>query len=545
MIAGIKKIEKEISEVLQKFNILDNVEIRYSNFENVDLQCNNLVRYSENNNLPDIKKEIISSLKQSPLIKNIEINDKNFVNINVSNQYLYEFSQNINSRIKNNQKSSVIFDYGGPNIGKDLHVGHIRTLNIGRSLYNIYKLAGSKVISDIHFGDWGMPVAQIITFIEHNNLDLENLNYEDLEIIYPKANNLSKENADFYDTAKSIAKKLNSGDRDYLEKWKKVYNLTIPNIKNLLKKLDHDFDWYFGESNVVKETDLVVSKAIEDNKVKKDSGALISTEDVDPPILITKSDGSYLYLTTDLGTVYFRENKDNFDKYIYIVDARQKNHFEQLFKTVKHFELSESDFYHVGFGTINGSDNKPFKTRDGGVYKLNLLFEDVKSKLTKYNSDDNVLNSLTNTVLTYSDLLPNRNQNYIFDVDKFTDINGKTGIYIQYAQVRAKKLLENSDIAGSFDNNLEMSEEERNLLFQITMFDNFFDLSLSNMEPHHLAEYLYSLSQSFNSFYSNIKIFKDDLSLDIQKNRIKMVEEFYNTAKIVFECLGIKPVDSM
>ena len=545
MIAGIKKIEKEISEVLQKFNILDNVEIRYSNFENIDLQCNNLVRYSENNNLPDIKKEIISSLKLSPLIKNIEINDKNFVNINVSNQYLYEFSQNINSRIKNNQKSSVIFDYGGPNIGKDLHVGHIRTLNIGRSLYNIYKLAGSKVISDIHFGDWGMPVAQIIAFIEHNNLDLENLNYEDLEIIYPKANNLSKENADFYDTAKSIAKKLNSGDRDYLEKWKKVYNLTIPNIKNLLKKLDHDFDWYFGESNVVKETDLVVSKAIENNKVKKDSGALISTEDVDPPILITKSDGSYLYLTTDLGTVYFRENKDNFDKYIYIVDARQKNHFEQLFKTVKHFELSESDFYHVGFGTINGSDNKPFKTRDGGVYKLNLLFEDVKSKLTKYNSDDNVLNSLTNTVLTYSDLLPNRNQNYIFDVDKFTDINGKTGIYIQYAQVRAKKLLENSDIAGSFDNNLEMSEEERNLLFQITMFDNFFDLSLSNMEPHHLAEYLYSLSQSFNSFYSNIKIFKDGLSLDIQKNRIKMVEEFYNTAKIVFECLGIKPVDSM
>ena len=545
MIAGIKNIEKEISEVLQKFNILDNVEIRYSNFENVDLQCNNLVRYSENNNLPDIKKEIISSLKQSPLIKNIEINDKNFVNINVSNQYLYEFSQNINSRIKNNQKSTVIFDYGGPNIGKDLHVGHIRTLNIGRSLYNIYKLAGSKVISDIHFGDWGMPVAQIIAFIEHNNLDLENLNYEDLEIIYPKANNLSKENADFYDTAKSIAKKLNSGDRDYLEKWKKVYNLAIPNIKNLLKKLDHDFDWYFGESNVVKETDLVVSKAIEDNKVKKDSGALISTEDVDPPILITKSDGSYLYLTTDLGTVYFRENKDNFDKYIYIVDSRQKNHFEQLFKTVKHFELSESDFYHVGFGTINGSDNKPFKTRDGGVYKLNLLFEDVKSKLTKYNSDDNVLNSLTNTVLTYSDLLPNRNQNYIFDVDKFTDINGKTGIYIQYAQVRAKKLLENSDIAGSFDNNLEMSEEERNLLFQITMFDNFFDLSLSNMEPHHLAEYLYSLSQSFNSFYSNIKIFKDGLSLDIQKNRIKMVEEFYNTAKIVFECLGIKPVDSM
>lgn len=545
MIAGIKNIEDEISDVLQKFNILDNVEIRYSNFEDIDLQCNNLVRYSKNNNVSDIKKEMISNLKQNPSIKNIEINDKNFININVSNQYLYEFSQNINNRIKNNQKSSVIFDYGGPNIGKDLHVGHIRTLNIGRSLYNIYKLSGSRVISDIHFGDWGMPVAQIIAFIEHKNLDIEKLNYDDLEIIYPKANLLSKENTDFYDLAKSIAKKLNSRDMDYLEKWKKVYNLAIPNIKNLLNKLGHDFDWYFGESNVVEETDLIVSKAIKDKKVKKDSGALISTEDTDPPILITKSDGSYLYLTTDLGTVYFRENKDNFDKYIYIVDSRQKNHFDQLFRTVKHLELSESDFYHVGFGTINGSDNKPFKTRDGGVYKLNLLFEDVKSKLTKYNTDDSVLNSLTNTVLTYSDLLPNRNQNYIFDVDKFTDINGKTGIYIQYAQVRAKKLLESSDIRGSFDNNLEISDEERNLLFQITMFDNFFNLSFKNMEPHHLAEYLYSLSQSFNSFYSNIKIFNDDIPLNIQKNRIKMVEEFYNTAKIVFECLGIKPVDSM
>ena len=507
MIAGIENIEYEISNVLKKFDITDSIEIRYSNISGVDLQCNNLVRYSKNSNLPSIKTEIISAMKKNKWINSIEISDKNFINMTFSTEYLFEYSQLLEKHIFKKNNHSVIFDYGGPNIGKDLHVGHIRTLNIGRSLYNIYKLAGSKVISDIHFGDWGMPVAQIIAFIEHNNLDLENLNYEDLEIIYPKANNLSKENADFYETAKSIAKKLNSGDRDYLEKWKKVYNLTIPNIKNLLKKLDHDFDWYFGESNVVKETDLVVSKAIEDNKVKKDSGALISTEDVDPPILITKSDGSYLYLTTDLGTVYFRENKDNFDKYIYIVDARQKNHFEQLFKTVKHFELSESDFYHVGFGTINGSDNKPFKTRDGGVYKLNLLFEDVKSKLTKYNSDDNVLNSLTNTVLTYSDLLPNRNQNYIFDVDKFTDINGKTGIYIQYAQVRAKKLLENSDIAGSFDKNLEMSDEERNLLFQITMFDNFFDLSLSNMEPHHLAEYLYSLSQSFNSFYSNIKIF--------------------------------------
>ena len=545
MIAGIENIEKEISSVLKKYEILDNIEIRYSNLNNVDLQCNNLVRHSNNTNLSSIKTALITLIKENPLIESIEINEKNFINMNFSNQYFFEYSQSIAERIKHTQKSSIIFDYGGPNIGKDLHVGHIRTLNIGRSLYNIYKLAGNKVVSDIHFGDWGMPVAQIIAYIEHNNLDLEKLDYEDLETIYPKANQLSSEDKNFYNTAKSIAMELNSKNENYTKKWETVYNLAIPNIKTLLDKLGHNFDWYFGESDVVNETDLVVSKAIDEKKVKKDDGALISTQKVDPPILITKSDGSYLYLTTDLGTVLFRENKSSFDKYIYVVDSRQENHFKQLFKTVKHFGLSNSDFFHVGFGTINGSDNKPFKTRDGGVYKLNLLFEDIKEKLKKYNSDDQVLNTLTNTVLTYSDLLPNRNQNYIFDVDKFTDINGKTGIYIQYAQVRAKKLLDNSTMPGSYDKNFEINSEERNLLLLITKFDYFFNLSLSSMEPHHLAEYLFSLSQAFNSFYTNNKIFSDEVDTVTQVNRIKIVEEFFTTIGLAFNCLGIEAAESM
>jgi len=545
MIAGIENIEKEISSVLKKYEILDNIEIRYSNLNNVDLQCNNLVRHSNNTNLSSIKTDLITLIKENPLIESIEINEKNFINMNFSNQYFFEYSQSIAERIKHTQKSSIIFDYGGPNIGKDLHVGHIRTLNIGRSLYNIHKLAGNKVVSDIHFGDWGMPVAQIIAYIEHNDLDLGMLDYEDLETIYPKANQLSKEDKDFYNTAKSIAMHLNSKNKNYTKKWKIIYNLAIPNIKTLLNKLGHSFDWYFGESDVVKETDLVVSKAIDEKKVKKDDGALISTQEVDPPILITKSDGSYLYLTTDLGTVLFRENKSSFDKYIYVVDSRQENHFKQLFTTVKHFGLSNSDFFHVGFGTINGSDNKPFKTRDGGVYKLNLLFEDIKEKLKKYNSDDQVLNTLTNTVLTYSDLLPNRNQNYIFDVDKFTDINGKTGIYIQYAQVRARKLLDSSTKPGSYNINYEINSEERNLLLLITKFDYFFNLSLINMEPHHLAEYLFNLSQAFNSFYTNNKIFSDEVPTETQINRIKIVEEFFNTIGLVFSCLGIEAAESM
>ena len=269
MIAGIENIEKEISSVLKKYEILDNIEIRYSNLNNVDLQCNNLVRYSNNTNLSSIKKDLISLIKENHLIESIEINEKNFINMNFSNQYFFEYSQSIAERIKHTQNSSIIFDYGGPNIGKDLHVGHIRTLNIGRSLYNIYKLAGNKVVSDIHFGDWGMPVAQIIAYIEHNNLDLEMLDYEDLETIYPKANQLSSEDKNFYNTAKSIAMELNSKNENYTKKWETVYNLAIPNIKTLLDKLGHNFDWYFGESDVVNETDLVVSKAIDEKKVKR------------------------------------------------------------------------------------------------------------------------------------------------------------------------------------------------------------------------------------------------------------------------------------
>ena len=545
MIAGIKNIEHEISNVLKKFDIADSIEIRYSNISGVDLQCNNLVRYSKNSNLPSIKTEIISGMENNKWIKSVEINDKNFINMTFSTEYLFEYSQLLEKHIFKNNSHSIIFDYGGPNIGKDLHVGHIRTLNIGRSLYNIFKLSGDKVISDIHFGDWGMPVAHIIAYIEYKNLKLKDLDYQDLEVIYPKANQLSKENKDFYELAKSIAMHLNSKDENYIKKWKTIYDLAIPNIKSLLNKLGHNFNWYFGESDVVEETDLVVLKAIEEGKVKKDSGALISTEETDPPILITKSDGSYLYLTTDLGTVLFREKKNNFSKYIYVVDSRQQNHFEQLFKTVKHFGLSKSEFFHVGFGTINGPDNKPFKTRDGGVYKLNVLFEDIKERLKKYNSEDLILNTLTNTVLTYSDLLPNRNQNYIFDVDKFTDINGKTGIYIQYAQVRARKLLDNSALSGSYNIDLEMNSEERNLLLLVTKFNYFFNLSLNNMEPHHLAEYLFNLSQAFNSFYTNNKILSDEISKDVQLNRLKIVESFHNAVTLIFTCLGIEAVDSM
>jgi arginyl-tRNA synthetase len=545
MIAGIHNIEKIISKILKDFDILDEIEIRYSNLEGVDIQCNNLIRYSKNKNLLKIKEALSNELSNNLYVEKININEKNFINLTFSNAYLLDHSSSVENSIKKEKNESVIFDYGGPNIGKDLHVGHIRTLNIGRALYNIYKRAGYNVISDIHFGDWGKPIGLIIAYLEEEEISLDTLTYADLEVIYPKANDLSLKNESFNDKAKEISKQLNSENKIYLKKWKHIHNLAVPNIKKLLNKLDHRFDWYLGESDAIKEVSTVVNDAVNKGLLIEDSGALISTEEADPPILITKSDGSYLYLTTDLGTVYFREQKQKFNKYVYVVDSRQKNHFEQLFKTVKHFNLSSAMFVHVGFGTVNGPGNKPFKTRDGGVYKLDSLFEDIKKKLKKYNDDEKILNTLTNTVLTYSDLLPNRSQNYVFDLDKFTDINGKTGIYIQYAQVRAKKLLEKSNNIKNENYISKLNNEERQLKLLITKFAYYFNLSKNNYEPHHLADYLYTLCQSFNSFYAKNKIFSDNISDEKKAIRIQIVKDFYNTSCLVSDCLGIKLVDSM
>ena len=545
MIAGIKDIESEISNILNEFEIEDSVEIRYSNIENTDIQCNNLVRYSNAPNINDIKEKLEKSLLANPFIENIEIANNGFINLNFSNEYLKKFSKNHYERIISPKKESVLFDYGGPNIGKDLHVGHIRTLNIGRSLYNIFKLAGHNVVSDIHLGDWGMPIGLILAYIEKEGIDINSLTYLDLEIIYPKASELSTGDKDFYKEAQEISKKLNSKNEKYLSHWKIIYNLAIPNIKKLLQNLNYEFDLWRGESDVVDEVKTVVANAQEKNLVVEDDGALVSTEKEDPPILITKSDGSYLYLTTDLGTVMHREKNQKCDKYIYVVDSRQKNHFEQVFKTVKHFNLSSSSFIHVGFGTVNGPDKKPFKTRDGNVYKLSKLHEDIKEKLRKYNANEEVLNVLTNTVLTFSDLLPNRSQNYEFDLEKFTDINGKTGVYIQYAQVRARKLLASKVEIIETDIDSEYNFDERKLLLLLSKFDYFYNQSLNNYQPHHLAEYLYSLCKTFNSFYANNKIFSDDTPAEIKLKRIEIVDNFYNLTSLIFSCLGIKLVDSM
>jgi len=540
------EISKPIEKKLKKIGLEQKIEVKFSDFnKDYDVQINNLVGVRKLENYDLIVAEVTKLLKSNKNIETYEISETGFVNIRLHESYIKILLDNqlkyFQSKIKKNKKK-VMFDFGGANIGKSLHVGHIRTLNIGRSLKNIYDFAGFETISDIHYGDWGMPIAQIIAFIEKESLDFKTIKHDDLEKIYPLAAKLSKEDKGFYKTALNISRELNLRDETRINQWKIIYDVSTKNIISILNDLDFYFDNYLGESDVISLLPDFIEYIKKDNLAILDDGALIANDGQDPPALITKSDGSYMYLTTDIGTILYREKMFKADKYIYVVDERQKNHFNQLFKLIEFFDLSKSEFLHIGFGTVNDKNGKPLKTRDGENYKLLQLFNDIQMKLNENNSDEKTVKKLSKSVLTYSDLVTKRTGNYVFDLEKFTNISGKSAIFIQYSQVRAKKLLEQSNINYQF---LSFTGTERELLIEIIKFKYYFNLSLNLNEPHHLAEYAYSLCQEFNRFYTNNKIFDENINDSLKSHRLFVVSMFYETIIKTFQCLGLEPVDTM
>ena len=540
------EISKPIEKKLKKIGLEQKIEVKFSDFnKDYDVQINNLVGVRKLENYDLVVAEVTKLLKSNKNIETYEISETGFVNIRLHESYIKILLDNqlkyFQSKIKKNKKK-VMFDFGGANIGKSLHVGHIRTLNIGRSLKNIYDFAGFETISDIHYGDWGMPIAQIIAFIEKESLDFKSIKHNDLEKIYPLAAKLSKEDKGFYKTALNISRELNLRNETRINQWKIIYDVSTKNIISILNDLDFYFDNYLGESDVISLLPDFIEYIKKDNLAILDDGALIANDGQDPPALITKSDGSYMYLTTDIGTILYREKMFKADKYIYVVDERQKNHFNQLFKLIEFFDLSKSEFLHIGFGTVNDKNGKPLKTRDGENYKLLQLFNDIQMKLNENNSDEKTVKKLSKSVLTYSDLVTKRTGNYVFDLEKFTNISGKSAIFIQYSQVRAKKLLEQSNINYQF---LSFTGTERELLIEIIKFKYYFNLSLNLNEPHHLAEYAYSLCQEFNRFYTNNKIFDENINDSLKSHRLFVVSMFYETIIKTFQCLGLEPVDTM
>jgi len=539
------ELEELIQNIFNRFNLDSSIKVNFSNLENIDIQINSLIKHMNHEDIETIQTEIDLQLNKLDIVEKCTITENGFINIVLSDVFFIDNLSNNSDTLKaslRKKSKNVFFDYGGANIGKSLHVGHLRTLNLGRSLKNIYSISGSNTFSDIHFGDWGMPIGLIIAYLETKNINIETINPKDLETIYPEANKLASNDPDFKNLAKNITFELNSGNNEYIDKWQVIQKISKNNILSLLEQLKFSFDFYKGESDVINLIPKLIENLKDNNLVLIDDGALISNDSQNPPPIIVKSDGSYNYLTTDLATVVDREASHNIDDYIYIVDQRQHQHFEQLFKLVDYFSLSSSKFTHVGFGTINGVDGKPMKTRDGGNYKLSDLLDDIKEQLRKKNKDEKTVEILANSVLTFSDLVNSRKKNYVFDIEKFTNINGKSAIYIQYSQVRAKKLLKDSNVQSCLN---FVNKNFKDFLINLLKLDYFFNLSLKNNEPHHLGEYLFKLCQEFNIFYSNFKIFSENNSPEEIENYVFIIDSFLATLEILFECLGIDAVDSM
>ena len=539
-------LTNSLSDEFKKFDLDEVVNLSLSKLDKYDLQINNLVKYNKSQFFKELQENIVNIIYESEIFQTVDKNEIGFLNLSLNHTFLMDKISNTENDFKHNKSCKIIFDYGGPNIGKPLHVGHMRTLNIGRSLYNIHSFVGNEVISDIHLGDWGMPIAQIITYLENNDIDVSTLDSSQLEVIYPKASEEYKENLQFKNRAQEVNKLLNNNDEYLLEIWSLIKKISIASLEKNFKLLGHNFDYWLGESDINNLIPSMIEGLIENKKVKDDDGALISAENTEPKILITKSDGSYLYITTDLATVLYRQNNIGYDKALYIVDNRQSLHFKQLFDSIKFFNFNNLEHEHVSYGTLNDSEGNPFKTRDGGTKPLSELFDETYNYIEKINNslDQPNISQLTNSVLTYSDLITNRRTDYKFDLEKFTNVNGKTGIYVQYSQVRAKKLVENIENQNSRPKTLILNDIDKQLLSRLFLFGYFLEQSASLNEPHHLASYLYEISNLFNQFYENEKL--SEITNDEHIfSKLFITNLFLTTSKNVMFCLGITPVNKM
>tara|TARA_B100000902_G_scaffold104266_1_gene106500 strand:- start:1913 stop:3550 length:1638 start_codon:yes stop_codon:yes gene_type:complete len=542
----IEPLLGELKNLLKEFGINEEIDFKISNINGFDYQINNLVKYQENKEIKENLNKFEKVLSNNKTVETYEITKNCFLNIKINLTDCDQFLLDVRKNIKNKNTKNILIDYGGPNIGKPLHVGHLRSLNIGRSIRELNKLIGNNVITDIHLGDWGMPIAQIIAFCEIENIKIDSITAEKLIEIYPNSSELYSTSKEFKKLAQEKNKKLNELDKKTIDKWKFIRDVSINSIKETLLVLDHEFDLWLGESSVNELIEPMLKSLKKEGKVILDEEALVSTQNTDPKILITKSDGSYLYLTTDLATILNRIENNDFDTALYVVDGRQKLHFTQLFETVEYFNFPKREYKHVDFGTVNDDKGKPFKTRDGGTKKLLSLYNETFEYIKNINKDleEDTIHKLTNTVLTYSDLLTNRKTDYKFDLKKFTNISGKTGIYVQYAQVRAKNILKKSK-SLNISNKLKIeTEEERNLTIGLLNLELIINQSIKFNEPHHLANYLYEISNLFNIFYQNENILKLE-NEEIKKSKLLLTKYFLNITKLVFECLGIEPVEKM
>ena len=449
--------------------------------------------------------------------KEIEFVKPGFVNLKLSNEFINNEIESINNSDHFNikqpeKKETFVLDYGGPNVAKPLHVGHLRTAIIGESVKRIIEFYGHKTISDVHLGDYGLQIGQVIYGILKENISLSELTLNDLNTLYPKYSAICKEDEEIKKECALITKSIQDKEKKYQEYYEKILEISINDIKRIYKYLDVSFDYWYGEKDS-QEYIKYVEEILNNKKLlKKSEGALVvdvkKETDIKemPPLIFKKSNGAYLYGSTDLATIYQREQDFHPDHILYCTDQRQSLHFEQVFRTSKLANLTNASFEHLGYGTINGTDNKPYKTRNGEAPKLDELFKEIKEtfeniKEENKNMSENDKDIIVNAIIKFADFQNYYEKDYIFDISKFSNVVGKTGPYILYTYLRINKILSNEQV-----DNLKLSDNiydkaDRDLRLKILEISSIIENAFQNRLPSIIANYIYDICVNLNIFY--------------------------------------------
>lgn len=497
-----------------------------------------------------IAGDVAKALEDSSVFSSVEAVAPGFLNCKVEPLFLKTYLQRMREEKKFGLEEAktpqtIIIDYGGPNVAKPLHVGHLRSAIIGESVKRICRYMGHKVIGDIHLGDWGLQMGLIITELRERQPDLvyfdENYQGEypkeppftigELEEIYPTASGKSKEDAAYKERAMEATFRLQSGVPGYRALWQHILKVSVTDLKKNYDRLQVEFDLWKGESDVHESIPGMIDYMKREGYAHLSEGALVVEvkEETDtreiPPCMILKSDGASLYNTTDLATIMERMEEFQPDTMIYVVDKRQDLYFEQVFRCARKTRLVKEDtkLYFLGFGTMNGKDGKPFKTREGGVMRLENLLEEINEEMYKKITQNREVEEkearktagqVALSAVKYGDLSNQASKDYIFDVERFTSFEGDTGPYILYTIVRIKSILRKYQEEGG---NLEAvqlqditGESEKSLVMEVAKFNTMLEAAFEEIAPHKVCAYIYDLSNAFNKFYHETKILTEE-----------------------------------
>ena len=493
-----------------------------------------------------IAEDVIANLTDTKYIGEATAVKPGFINLKLNEEavasYLNEMEADENLGInKAENPKKIVLDYGGPNVAKPLHVGHLRSAIIGESLKRIARKMGHEVLSDIHLGDWGYQMGLIITELRERQPDLlyfdESFEGEypteapftigELEEIYPTASSKAKEDDEYREKALHATYLLQNGHRGYTAIWNHIMHVSVTDLKKNYANLNVEFDLWKGESDAQEFIPDMIERLKAEGYAHIDDGALVIdvAEDSDtkeiPPCMIQKSDGASLYGTTDLATLVQRERDYAPDQVIYVVDKRQELHFVQVFRAAKKTgivpETTELKF--LGFGTMNGKDGKPFKTREGGVMRLENLIAEIEEEMYKKITDNRTVEEseakatakiVGMSAIKYGDLSNQASKDYVFDVDRFTSFEGNTGPYILYTIVRIKSILnkyqnEGNSISGLMIAGADGNESEKALMLEIAKYNEVLENAYHDLAPHKICAYIYDLANAFNRFYHETK----------------------------------------